>query len=178
MNQNPTIIRKLFLSTPVDLEPVQKIIEGLTFINEYDRLNKVKNPEPIQLFIDSPGGLVYKGLSLINHIKRSKAPVHGIVTGTAYSMAFIILAACDKRIAYENAKLMYHLPSYVQKGNLRTQDLRVKRTTEVWEEMNKIIIKKTKVTKRDLEKITSSGDDWFLTPREAKKLGIIDKIIY
>jgi ATP-dependent Clp protease protease subunit len=174
---HPHVIRKLFLTEAVNEKSISKIIYGLHSINEFDSMTGNTNPDPIKLYIDSPGGFIYKGFSLINHFKQSKAPIHGIVTGMACSMAFVILTQCDLRMAYKDTELMYHLLSYRRIGNLRDHISTTKRFESLMKRMNSLVKAKTKIDDSLLQKMGSNGDDWFLTPAQAKKLGVIDKII-
>lgn len=66
------------------------------------------NKKEITLYIDSGGGEVQAGLDIYDMIKHSKAPVTGIVYRKANSMASVILQACVKRKAFENAEIIIH----------------------------------------------------------------------
>ena len=65
---------------------------------------------PIILCIDSSGGKVILEEKIIRTIKSAGAPVHGLVTGKAFSAAFDILQACKLRFAYRSAQFMFHAP--------------------------------------------------------------------
>ena len=73
-------------------------------------LERIEPDAPITLIIDSQGGSIPARLHITDAIRASKAPVHGLVVGRAYSSAFMILQACVRRSAYPNADLMYHAP--------------------------------------------------------------------
>lgn len=63
---------------------------------------------PIELIIDCDGGSLRVASFIEDAIRFCDAPVHGIVTGAAFSAAFHILQACDRRLAYPKSTLMFH----------------------------------------------------------------------
>ena len=82
-----------------DFNTYAEFIEDLAMMSENDA---------VALYINSPGGRIDVGVSLINAIKYSKAPVTAIVESPSYSMASIIALACKKLIMLDNTFLMFH----------------------------------------------------------------------
>lgn len=109
--------RKLYFSDKVDAKTMKELIQGIDEINDHDdvisqhikmtyKLDYVR--EPIEIYIDSPGGYVYNLWGLIGVIEKSKAPIHTIATGMAMSCGAILLLAGEKRYAYRHATVMIH----------------------------------------------------------------------
>ena len=73
--------------------------------------------KPVGVFINSPGGLVFDGLSIYNALISHDGQVTTTITGIAASIASIIVQAGDKRLAYENSNLMCHRAIGVCVGN-------------------------------------------------------------
>lgn len=84
-----------------------EFIEGLSTATENDI---------IMLYINSPGGRLDIGLSIINAINSTRASVKAVVEGPSYSMASIIAVACDSLIMLDNTYLMFHNYSMLRYG--------------------------------------------------------------
>lgn len=131
--------------------------------------------EPIALHIDSHGGDTTLSGYISDAIKFSKAPVHGIVTGQACSAAFRILLACDRRMMYPNARVMFHGP--------RT-DYRIDRSDFSafyklnLEGMASFQRKLAKMSGKPLSRIKKwSREEYEFTAEEALELNFIDEIL-
>jgi ATP-dependent Clp protease protease subunit len=177
--------RILYLSQQVDQASMNALTKSILEINEDDeyisKLSEITgftyNPKPIEIFIDSYGGYVYQGLGLLGVIEKSKTPIHTIVTGCAMSCGFLIAIAGHKRFAYDKATFMYHQISTGAIGKLKDIEEEViegKRLQKILEEHT---LAKTKMTEKELEKCYDDKKDWYITPKQALKYGIIDHII-
>ena len=104
--------RKILLSEDITAASVKVVIEKIMEINADDDAKEQDyrdwERKPIKLFINSFGGSVYDGLSLVDIIKQSKTPVHTISVGSSMSMGFWIYLAGHERYVGENATLMFH----------------------------------------------------------------------
>tara|TARA_R110002020_G_scaffold465773_1_gene687772 strand:- start:1435 stop:2103 length:669 start_codon:yes stop_codon:yes gene_type:complete len=133
--------------------------------------------EDIVMHIDSPGGSVKSGLSIIDVMEYIKCDVATINTGMAASMGAVLLGAGTKgkRASLRFSKTMLHQSSGGAIGNI--QDARI--NMEEWEKTNKILFdllgnycgKTAKKVAKDSER-----DNW-LTSKEALEYGIIDEIV-
>src|SRR3989344_1471150 len=139
-------------------------------------LDAMDNKEPITIFINSGGGRTDPTFWFSDVIKNCKAPVHGLVTGSAYSGAFKILQSCKRRLAYPNASLLFHrfrMREYIvddEKWDEKFRLLRLK-----YEEELKNIAEKTN---RSVEEIRKwAKEERVFTAQEAKGLTLIDEII-
>ena len=104
--------RNIVLSENITAESVKSVLETIMQINWDDDAKEADYKDwerkPIKLFINSFGGSVYDGLSLVDVIKQSKTPVYTISIGSSMSMGFWIYLAGHKRFVGENTTLMFH----------------------------------------------------------------------
>jgi ATP-dependent Clp protease protease subunit len=133
------------------------------------------NRKPITIEINSPGGSVPDGMSIINAIESIKSPVITIITGQVCSMAALISIAADKRLIYSNSYWMQHSTSdivgdYIQYIKDRTTFL-----CEFEHRTEKMLKLKTKLNSNDLLKIRT-GELW-LSAEQCLTKGVVDEII-
>jgi ATP-dependent Clp protease protease subunit len=175
----------LYLPSQVDQKSINDLTQAINSINstdaELEKLSAVYGmtytPEPIQIFIDSYGGLVYQCLGLLGVMKRSTAPIHTIVTGCAMSCGFIISVAGHKRFAYDKSTFLYHQIStgfYGKAADLEDEVKEVKRLQKLIENH---VIESTGLSKQQLKDNYKTKTDWFIDAKEALKYKIIDHIL-
>jgi len=167
-----------------------KILNKNRYILLYDEINNVSSDvvcsklkamdilshKPIYLEINSPGGSVPDGMSIINSIESIKSPVITIIVGQAASMASLIAIVGDKRLAYHNAYTMFHSTQDCVGDYVNYIKDRATFLCE-FEERTEILMKQyTKLTSNDLLKIRN-GELW-LNAKQMLEKNIIDKIIY
>ena len=177
--------RSLFLNTQVDQDSVGKLIKEIIEINEHDQMlielhrlnNMIYSPAAIKLYISSYGGSVYQGLGLMAAIESSVTPVHTIATGCAMSMGFAILIMGHKRFIHKHSTIMYHEASSFSYGKITEMETEMLQDKKMQRKIERIIVSKTNITKQQLNKHNKEKHDWFLTPKKALKLGIVDAII-
>ncbi len=163
--------RIIFLTGPVTDEVASVIIAQLLFLES-------ENPKKdIFFYINSPGGLVTAGLGVYDTMQYIKPRVSTLCVGQAASMGSLMLAAgaTGMRFALPHSRIMLHQPSGGFSGQATDIEIHAKEILDMKEKLNKIYEKHTKqkidVIRKTLER------DYFLTPAEAKKFGIIDEII-
>ena len=163
--------RIIFLTGPVTDEVASVIIAQLLFLES-------ENPKKdIFFYINSPGGLVTAGLGVYDTMQYIKPRVSTLCVGQAASMGSLMLAAgaTGMRFALPHSRIMLHQPSGGFSGQATDIEIHAKEILDMKEKLNKIYEKHTKqkidVIRKTLER------DYFLTPEEAKKFGIIDEII-
>lgn len=156
-------------------------IDGLKAYDVCQKLKYLDYIDPskeIILEINSVGGEVSSGFAIIDTINCIKAPVKGIVCGTAASMAAIILASCDKgrRYALPHSTIMIHQP--LGGFNIsQATDIEIY-TKNILKTKNTIIQLLAEVTGKSVEKIAQDIErDYYLDAEEAKEYGLIDDII-
>jgi len=177
--------RNLFFSKQVDQESIEKLSKEIIEINHDDEyikkiyaINDLKyKPKPIKIFIDSYGGVIYQCFGLVGIMENSETPVYTYVTGTAMSAGFLILICGHRRFSYPLATPLYHQLTSEMCGNVDDVENELFEMKRLQKKMEDIIIKKTKITKEKLQEIDGKKRDWFITPKQALKLGVIDEIL-
>lgn len=177
--------RDLFFTKQVDQASIGELTQKIIEINQDDdhlkKLYKVYGldykPEPIKLYIDSYGGLVYQCFGLLSVMERSETPIHTIVTGCAMSCGFMILISGHKRFAHKLSTPLYHQVSSGASGTVKEMEEKVEQTKKLQEQLESIVVDKTKISKKKLKEILDSKKDWYMTAEEAKDLGVVDKIL-
>ena len=144
-------------------------------VTKIKAMNILDPKKPIYLEINSPGGDVSCGFSIINAIEQSKAPVHTIISGQCCSMAALVSVVGKQRYIYYNSYWMNHPLSEGQADYLQFIKDRTKFLIHLDKVTDDILKKYTRLTKADLRKI-STGELW-LAAEECLKKGIVDKII-
>jgi ATP-dependent Clp protease protease subunit len=169
--------REIYINGTIDEGVVINCIKPITDICHEDINNKVPIEErrPIAIYISSNGGDITSGLSLCDTIMMSSTPIVGIGIGAIYSMAFVILTCCHYRLSYPHASFLFH-DGYLgcQATTSKFFDY-VKHIQRREKEVKELILNNTNISKSLLNR--KYHTDWFMTPQEALKLGVIDEIL-
>lgn len=163
--------RIIFLGEPIDDAVANTLIAQLLF------LDAENSKEEIKIYINSPGGSVTSAMAMYDTIQHVKADVATICLGQAASAAAVLLSAGakGKRYALPNARIMIHQVMGGVEGQQKDVEIQAREMLRIKNQINEIMAKHTG---QPLKKIEQDTDrDYFMTPDEAKKYGIIDKII-
>src|SRR3989344_5206486 len=163
--------RIIFLGSPIDDAVANTVIAQLLFLESEDAKKDIK------LYINSPGGSVTSGLAIYDTMQYVKSEVMTICIGTAESMGAVLLAAGakGKRIALPNSEIMLHQVMGGAEGQATDIKIRAEHILKIRDRLNQIL---SKHTGQPLAKIEQDTDrDSFMSPEEAKKYGIVDKIL-
>ncbi len=163
--------RIVMLGTPINDDVANTIIAQLLFLESEDP------DKDINLYINSPGGVVTSGLAIYDTIQFMKAPVSTICVGQAASMGAVLLAAGakGKRFALPNARIMIHQPSGGAQGQATDIAIQAKEILKIREKLNQILANHTG---QPLEKINADVErDFFMSSEESKQYGLIDDIL-
>ncbi|MGF0095982.1 ATP-dependent Clp endopeptidase proteolytic subunit ClpP [Peptoniphilus sp. SGI.035] len=163
--------RIIFASGEVNDVMADLIVAQLLFLESEDP-NK-----DIQLYINSPGGSVSAGFAIYDTMNYIKPDVSTICIGMAASMGAFLLAsgAKGKRFALPNSDIMIHQPSGGAQGQASDIQINAEKILKIRKKLNEILAERTG---QDLEKIERDTDrDYWLTSEEAKKYGLIDKVL-
>jgi len=163
--------RVIFLGEGIDSAVANTVIAQLLFLEKQD------NKAPITLYVNSPGGHVTAGLAIYDTMQYIKAPVHTISIGLSASMGSIILAGGEPghRYALPHSEIMIHQPLGGAEGQATDIQLAAQHILRTGKVLYKILAKHTG---QKLEKVEKDCDrDNFMSAEEAKKYGLIDKII-
>lgn len=163
--------RIIFLGGSIDDHVANLIIAQLLFLQSEDA------KKDITLYVNSPGGSVTAGLAIIDTMNHIKPEVSTLCVGMAASMGAVILSsgAKGKRFALSNSEVMIHQPSGGVEGQATDIEITAKRILKNRDLLNKIL---AKTSGQPLSRIEKDVDrDFFLDADEAKKYGIIDKVL-
>lgn len=163
--------RIVMLGTPINDDVANTIIAQLLFLESEDP------DKDINLYVNSPGGVVTSGLAIYDTMQFMKAPVSTICVGQAASMGAVLLAAGakGKRYALPNARIMIHQPSGGAQGQATDIEIQAKEILKIRERLNKIL---SDHTGKSVEKIADDVErDYFMSADEAKEYGLVDDIL-
>jgi ATP-dependent Clp protease, protease subunit len=163
--------RIVFLGGPIDDDVANLIIAQLLF------LQSESDKEDILLYINSPGGLVTAALAILDTMNHVKCDVSTVCVGQAASGGAILLAGGEKgkRFALPNARVMIHQPLGGVEGQATDIKIHAEEIIKTKNRLNDILAKATGKSKKQIEEDTER--DRFLSAEEARKYGIIDKVI-
>ena len=163
--------RIIFLGTAVDDGVANTIIAQLLFL-----ANQSQDKE-IKLYINSPGGSVTAGLAIYDTMQYIKPDVSTICIGMAASMGAVLLAAGakGKRFILPNAEVMIHQVMGGAEGQATDVKIRAEHILKIKDRLNKLLANHTGQPIAKIEKDTDR--DYFMSPEEALKYGLVDKII-
>ena len=137
-----------------------------------------ENPKKeISLYINSPGGLVTAGLGIYDTIQYIKPDVSTLCIGQAASMGSFLLAAGakGKRFSLPNSRIMVHQPSAGFQGQATDIEIHANEVMSLKKRLNEIY---SKHTNKSVEEIKPALErDNFMTPKDAKDFGLIDKVV-
>jgi ATP-dependent Clp protease protease subunit len=162
--------RVVFVGTAIDDDIANLVVAQLLHLEAED-------PEKdIQLYINSPGGVVYSGLAIYDTMRFIKPDVATTVCGIAMSMGSLLLAggAKGKRAALPNSRILIHQPHGGFQGQATDIQIHAKESLALRRRMEEIYAEHTG---RPVEEISDALErDRFFTPEEALDYGMIDRI--
>ena len=131
----------------------------------------------IFMYINSPGGVITSGLSILDTMNYLKCDVSTVCFGQAASMGAVLLScgAKGKRFALPNSRVMIHQPLGGARGQATDIEIQAKEILTLKEKLNKILAEKTN---QSLKKIASDTErDYFMNAEEAVKYGLVDEVL-
>ena len=163
--------RIIFLGTAIDDHVANTVIAQLLFLQTED-------PEKdIQVYINSPGGIVTSGLAIYDTMQYVKPDICTYCIGQAASMGALLLTAGTKgkRFSLPHARIMLHQPMGGFQGQATDIEIHAREILKVKDTLNTIIANHTG---QSLEKIRTDTDrDFFMSGLEAKDYGLVDEVI-
>ena len=163
--------RIVFVTGPIEDYMASVITAQLLYL-------EAENPKKeISMYINSPGGVVSSGLAIYDTMQYIKPEVSTLCIGQAASMGSLLLAAGEKnkRFALPNSRIMVHQPSGGFQGQASDIERHAKEIISLRSRLNEIYVNHTG---KDLKTIESALDrDTFMTSDDAKKFGLIDKVV-
>jgi ATP-dependent Clp protease protease subunit len=163
--------RIIFIGTPIDDIVANLVIAQLLFLESEDP------DRDVNLYINSPGGVVSAGLAIYDTMQFIKPDVATICMGQAASMAALLLAAGahGKRSALPHSRIMIHQPLGGSQGQATDIEIYTKEILTLRTELNKILVRHTDQPLPKIEKDTDRN--FFMSAEEAKAYRIVDKVI-
>lgn len=139
---------------------------------------EAENPEKdINMYINSPGGVVTAGMAIYDTMQFIKPQVSTLCLGQACSAGSLLLAAGHqgKRLALPHSRIMIHQPSGGYVGQATDIEIHAKETMKIKSMLNEIYVEHTGQELSVIEK--SMERDNFMGPKEAQQFGLIDTVI-
>ncbi|WP_031513125.1 ATP-dependent Clp endopeptidase proteolytic subunit ClpP [Desulfofalx alkaliphila] len=164
--------RIIFIGGAIDDHVANLIIAQLLFLEAEDPA------KDINIYINSPGGVVTAGMAIYDTIQYIKPSVSTICLGQAASMGSFLLAAGTKgkRYALPYSRIMIHQPLGGVQGQATDIDIHAKEILRMKQVLNDLLAKHTG---QPLEKISVDTErDFFMSAEQAKEYGIIDEVIH
>ena len=163
--------RIIFLVGPINDNVASLVTAQLLFLESEDPKKE------INLYINSPGGLVTAGLGIYDTIQYIKPDVSTLCIGQAASMGSFLLAAGKKgkRFSLPNSRIMVHQPSAGFQGQATDIEIHANEVMDLKKRLNEIYSKHTGKSVDDVKKALER--DNFMTPDTAKEFGLIDQVV-
>ena len=163
--------RIVFLGIPLTDEIANLMIAQFLFLESEDP------DKDINLYINSPGGMVTAGLAIYDTMRYVKPDICTLCMGQAASMGAVLLAAGTegKRYALPNARILIHQPMGSFQGPAADVAIQAKEILRMRETLNEMLAFHTH---QDIERIQKDTDrDFYMSGQEAKDYGIVDHVI-
>ncbi len=162
--------RIVFIGEAIDDHLANLVIAQLLFLESEDP------DKDVNLYINSPGGVITSGLAIYDTMQYIKCPVSTICVGQAASMAAVLLAggAGGKRVALPSARIMLHQPLGGAQGQASDIQIHAREIQRLRERLNGILIHHTGKPEEQIEKDTDR--DFFMSADEAVEYGLIDRV--
>jgi ATP-dependent Clp protease protease subunit len=163
--------RIIFLGTPIDDQIANLVVAELLHLESEDP------DKDISIYINSPGGSVYAGLTIYDAIQFVRPDIQTTCVGIAMSMGALLLAGGTKgkRTALPNAKILLHQLSGGFEGQATDIEIQAREVITVKRRLEEIIAEHSG---QSLERVSKDMErDYFMTPEEARNYGIIDRVI-
>jgi len=163
--------RILFLGTGINDQVANVIQAQLLFLESTDPKSD------IQMYINSPGGVVYSGLGIYDTMQYISADVATICTGMAASMAAVLLCAGEKgkRTALPHSRVMIHQPLGGVQGQASDIEITAREILKIKKELHTIISNHTGQPYKKVEE--DSDRDYWMEGEEAKEYGMVDEVL-
>ena len=163
--------RIIFIGSPIDDGVANVVIAQMLFLQMEDP------KKDIQLYINSPGGVVTAGMAIYDTMNFLQCDFVTYCLGMAASMSTVLLSAGTKgkRFALPNSRVMIHQPSGGAGGQATDIAIAAKEILRWRKTLNETIAKHTNKTAAQLEK--DSDRDNYMSAEEAKTYGIVDHVV-
>ena len=162
--------RIVFVPTEIDDFVANSVVAQFLFLESEDP------DKDIQMYINSPGGVVTAGLAIVDTMNLVRCPVSTMCIGQASSMGAVLLAvgAKGQRYALPNARIMIHQPLGGARGQATDIEIQAREIKKVKDTLTDMLVE---ATGQSRERLSSDIErDFYLSAIEAKEYGIIDEV--
>jgi ATP-dependent Clp protease protease subunit len=163
--------RIIFLGTTIDDQVANVIVAQLLYLNHED-------PErEIQMYINSPGGVIYAGLAIYDTMQMISNPVSTVAVGVTASFGTVLLTAGTKgrRYALPNATIHMHQPLGGAQGQATDIEIAAKQILHLKSLLNEIMSKHTGQTQEIIQRDTDR--DFYMNAKQAVEYGLVDQVL-
>jgi ATP-dependent Clp protease, protease subunit len=163
--------RVVFVGSPIDDDIANVVVAQLLHLEAEDP------DKDINMYINSPGGVVYSGLAIYDTMQFIKPDVATVCCGVAMSMGSLLLAggAHGKRSALPNSRILVHQPSGGFQGQASDIQIHAKEALELRRRVEEIY---SRHTGRPVEDVSEALErDRFFTPEQARDYGLVDRVM-
>jgi ATP-dependent Clp protease protease subunit len=163
--------RIIFLGTPIDDQIANLVVAELL------HLESEEPDKDISIYINSPGGSVYAGLTIYDAMQFVRPDIQTTCVGLAVAMGALLLAGGTKgkRMALPNAKILIHQVSGGFEGQATDIEIQAREVITVKRRLEEIIAEHTG---QPLERVSKDMErDYFMTSEEGREYGIIDRVV-
>ncbi len=163
--------RIIFVGTAIDDQVANVIVAQLLFLSRED------SEKEIQMYINSPGGVIYSGLAIYDTMQMIPNPISTVAVGVTASFGTVLLTAGTKgrRYALPNATIHMHQPLGGAQGQATDIEIQTKQILRLRTLLNDIMSKHTgkpvDVIKQDTER------DFYLDAKQAVEYGLVDQVL-
>jgi ATP-dependent Clp protease protease subunit len=165
--------RLIILNGVVDDNSSNLIVAQMLFLESQN------SEEPINFYINSPGGVITSGMAIYDTMQFINAPVHTIVMGQACSMGSFLAQAGEpgKRMVLPNSRTMIHQPSGGASGMQSDIEIRYKEITYLKQRLTELYVKHNTKGKKYDDFERDMDRDKFMTAEDAVEYGLADTVI-
>jgi ATP-dependent Clp protease protease subunit len=163
--------RIIFIGMPINDQVANLVVAQMLYLTGEDP------EEPISLYINCPGGIIYHGLAIYDTMQHVQAPVHTYALGVTASMGTVLLAAGTKgyRYALPHATVHMHPAGGSAQGYAPDVEIQFKELKRVEDLLHNLLAHHTG---QSVEQISADFDrDRFMTAEEAIEYGLVDQIL-
>jgi len=163
--------RIIFVGSAIDDQVANVLVAQLLFLSRED------SEKEIQMYINSPGGVIYSGLAIYDTMQMISNPISTVAVGVTASFGTVLLTAGTKgrRYALPNATIHLHQPLGGAQGQATDIEIQTKQILRLRNLLNDIMSKHTgkpvDVIKQDTER------DFYLDAKQAVEYGLVDQVL-
>ena len=163
--------RIIFVGTQIDDQVANVIVAQLLFLSREDP------DKEIQMYINSPGGVIYSGLAIYDTMQMISNPISTVAVGVTASFGTVLLSAGTKgrRYALPNATIHLHQPLGGAQGQATDIEIQTKQILRLRTLLNDIMAKHTGKPVDTIKKDTER--DFYLDARQAVEYGLVDQVL-